>query len=110
MFVGGMKEEAKVREIEGITPTISIDQKTVSQNPRSTVGTITEIYDYYRLLFLHLGVQYCPTCDVPLQKQTKDDVMNFLRVQKDEERFYILIPLTDTFDNFQDLKEFVIHR
>lgn len=73
-----MKEEAKVREIEGITPTISIDQKTVSHNPRSTVGTITEIYDYYRLFFLHLGVQHCPECGEPLIKQTKEDVLAHL--------------------------------
>lgn len=110
MFVGGMKEEAKVREIEGITPTISIDQKTVSHNPRSTVGTITEIYDYYRLLFLHLGVQHCPECDVPLQSKTKDDVIAFLSAQKEDERYYILSPIEGEFIDFQQLKEFVVQR
>ncbi len=54
MFIGGMSEEAKVKEIRGLTPTISIEQKTVAHNPRSTVGTITEIYDFYRLFFLSL--------------------------------------------------------
>jgi len=54
MFIGGMKEEAVVDEIKGLSPTISIDQKTTSKNPRSTVGTITEIYDYYKLLFLNI--------------------------------------------------------
>jgi excinuclease ABC subunit A len=54
MFIGGMSEEADVNEIKGLSPTISIDQKTTSKNPRSTVGTITEIYDYYKLLFLNI--------------------------------------------------------
>jgi len=54
MFIGGMMDEAQVDEINGLSPTISIDQKTTNNNPRSTVGTITEIYDYYKLLFLHV--------------------------------------------------------
>jgi excinuclease ABC subunit A len=54
MFIGGMKEEAELDEIKGLSPTISIDQKTTNRNPRSTVGTITEIYDYYKLLFLNI--------------------------------------------------------
>jgi len=78
MFIGGMKEEAKVREVSGITPTISIDQKTVSHNPRSTVGTITEIYDFLRLLFLHLGTQYCPNDGDELTKHTKEDIKTYI--------------------------------
>jgi excinuclease ABC subunit A len=54
MFIGGMSEEADVSEIKGLSPAISIDQKTTSKNPRSTVGTITEIYDYYKLLYLNI--------------------------------------------------------
>jgi excinuclease ABC subunit A len=54
MFIGGMSEEALYDEITGLSPTISIDQKTTNRNPRSTVGTITEIYDYYKLLFLNI--------------------------------------------------------
>jgi excinuclease ABC subunit A len=62
MFIGGMMDEAQVDEINGLSPTISIDQKTTNNNPRSTVGTITEIYDYYKLLFLHVGKRKCVKC------------------------------------------------
>lgn len=82
MFIGGMSEEAKVKEIRGLTPTISIEQKTVAHNPRSTVGTITEIYDFYRLLFLTLGVRVCPHDGTPMTKKTHQDVMEYLKKQK----------------------------
>jgi len=62
MFIGGMKEEAELDEIVGLSPTISIDQKTTNRNPRSTVGTITEIYDYYKLLYLNIGERRCKEC------------------------------------------------
>ena len=68
-----------VDEIRGLSPTISINQKTVSSNPRSTVGTITEIYDFYRLLFLHIGVQQCPTHGTPLQKNTIGEVFQVIK-------------------------------
>jgi len=73
-----MKEEAEVDEIKGLSPTISIDQKTTSKNPRSTVGTITEIYDYYKLMFLNIGVRHCIKCDSIVKKDNIRDVIDFL--------------------------------
>jgi excinuclease ABC subunit A len=70
MFIGGMKEEAEVDEIRGLSPTISIDQKTTSKNPRSTVGTITEIFDYYKLLFLNVGERKCVECRTLVKKDS----------------------------------------
>ncbi len=61
-------EKPDVDSIEGLSPAISIDQKTTSRNPRSTVGTVTEIYDYFRLLFARIGVPYCPTCGKEIKK------------------------------------------
>ena len=58
----GLMEKPDVESIEGLSPAISIDQKTTSKNPRSTVGTVTEIYDYIRLLYARIGVPYCPNC------------------------------------------------
>ena len=68
-FLGGM-EKPDVDSIEGLSPSIAIDQKTTSNNPRSTVGTVTEIYDYFRLLFARIGVPYCPTHKIPIEAQT----------------------------------------
>ena len=65
-FLGQM-EKPDVERIEGLSPCIAIDQKTTSQNPRSTVGTVTEIYDYFRLLYANIGTAYCPHCDLPIQ-------------------------------------------
>ena len=69
MFLGQM-EKPDVDSIEGLSPAISIDQKTTSKNPRSTVGTVTEIYDYIRLLYARIGVPYCPKCGKKIEKQT----------------------------------------
>ena len=68
-FLGGM-EKPDVYLIEGLSPAISIDQKTTSKNPRSTVGTVTEIYDYLRLLFARIGVPYCPEHKTPIESQS----------------------------------------
>ena len=68
-FLGQM-EKPDVDQIEGLSPAISIDQKTASRNPRSTVGTVTEIYDYLRLLFARIGQPYCPHCRRPISRQT----------------------------------------
>ena len=73
-FLGQM-EKPDVERIEGLSPCIAIDQKTTSQNPRSTVGTVTEIYDYFRLLFANIGTAYCPNCNKPIQKQSIDQIM-----------------------------------
>ena len=79
-FLGQM-DKPDVDYIEGLSPAISIDQKTTSRNPRSTVGTVTEIYDYLRLLFARVGHAHCPECGKPITQQTiqqmTDDVMNF---------------------------------
>jgi excinuclease ABC subunit A len=107
MFIGGMSEEAKVKEIRGLTPTISIEQKTVAHNPRSTVGTITEIYDFYRLLFLTLGVRVCPHDGTPMTKRTHQDVMDYLRTQKTGTRVGICSQIRQKFESPLDLREFV---
>ena len=65
----GLMEKPDVESIEGLSPAISIDQKTTSRNPRSTVGTVTEIYDYIRLLYARIGVPYCPNCGKKIEKQ-----------------------------------------
>src|SRR4030066_2066397 len=70
----GIMEKPDVDTIEGLSPAISIDQKTTSHNPRSTVGTVTEIYDYLRLLFARVGHPHCPNCDREITKQTKDQI------------------------------------
>jgi excinuclease ABC subunit A len=71
----GIMQKPDVDHIEGLSPAISIDQKTTSHNPRSTVGTITEIYDYLRLLFARIGTQFCPTCGLPVTTQTIDEIV-----------------------------------
>ncbi|MDH4248497.1 MAG: excinuclease ABC subunit UvrA, partial [Deltaproteobacteria bacterium] len=72
-FLGQM-EKPKVEHVEGLSPTVSIDQKTVNRNPRSTVGTITELYDHYRLLMARLGQPHCPDCGVPISTLTADQI------------------------------------
>jgi len=72
----GIMRKPDVDYIEGLSPAISIDQKTTSHNPRSTVGTITEIYDYLRLLYARIGHQYCPDCNLPVTTQTVDEIVN----------------------------------
>ena len=76
-FLGGT-EKPDVDSIEGLSPSISIDQKTTSNNPRSTVGTVTEIYDYFRLLFARVGVPYCPTHNIPIKGQSIEEMTNKL--------------------------------
>ena len=73
MFLGQM-EKPDVDLIEGLSPAISIDQKTTSHNPRSTVGTVTEIYDYFRLLFARIGTPHCPSCGREIARQTVDQI------------------------------------
>ncbi len=73
-FLGGIKKP-DVESIEGLSPSISIDQKTTSHNPRSTVGTVTEIYDYLRLLYARIGVPYCPTHHIPIMGQTISEMV-----------------------------------
>ncbi len=107
MFIGGMSEEAKVREIRGLTPTISIEQKTVAHNPRSTVGTITEIYDFYRLFFLSLGTRICPHDGEAMSKKTHKDVMEYLKKIKSGTRIGICSQVRKTFETGLELRDFV---
>ncbi len=74
----GLMEKPNVESIDGLSPAISIDQKTTSKNPRSTVGTVTEIYDYIRILYARIGIPYCPNCGKKIEKQTIDQVVDTL--------------------------------
>ena len=74
-FLGQM-DKPDVDLIEGLSPAISIDQKTTSKNPRSTVGTVTEIYDYLRLLYARIGIPHCPVCGKEIRRQTTDTIIN----------------------------------
>ena len=91
-FLGQM-DKPDVDTIEGLSPAISIDQKTTSKNPRSTVGTVTEIYDYMRLLFARIGVPHCPICGEPIQQQTVDEIINELMSFADGTRMLIMAPV-----------------
>ena len=107
MFIGGMSEEAKVREISGLTPTISIQQKTVAHNTRSTVGTITELYDFYRLLFITLGTRMCPQDNVQLIKKTHTDVIKYLHSLANGTHIGICAQIRQSFDSAEELRDFV---
>ena len=74
-FLGQM-EKPNVEQIEGLSPAIAIDQKTSSRSPRSTVGTVTEIHDYLRLLWARIGISYCPNCGAKIEKQSTDFIVN----------------------------------
>lgn len=89
----GLMEKPKVESIEGLSPAISIDQKTTSKNPRSTVGTVTEIYDYYRLLYARVGVPHCPICGREIQAQTVDQMVDRVMKLPERTRIQILAPI-----------------
>ena len=86
-------EKPEVESIEGLSPAISIDQKTTSRNPRSTVGTVTEIYDYIRLLYARIGVPHCPNCGRKIEKQTIDQIIDQVMSMKEETRIQVLAPV-----------------
>lgn len=88
----GILEKPDVDYIDGLSPAISIDQKTASRNPRSTVGTTTEIYDYLRLLYAKIGTPYCPNCGIKIQKQTIEEITNTILKMKNE-KMMILSPI-----------------
>ncbi|MDD2908038.1 MAG: excinuclease ABC subunit UvrA [Candidatus Gracilibacteria bacterium] len=108
MFIGGMSEEADVSEINGLSPTISIDQKTTSKNPRSTVGTITEIYDYYKLLFLNVGERKCVKCGTIVKKDTIESIITYINEFEDAKKFLIKAPIKGAFANFEEIKKEVL--
>ena len=89
----GLMEKPDVESIEGLSPAISIDQKTTSKNPRSTVGTVTEIYDYIRLLYARVGVPYCPNCGKKIEKQSIDQIVDNVMKLKEGTRIQILAPV-----------------
>ena len=92
MFLGQM-DKPDVDSIEGLSPAISIDQKTTSKNPRSTVGTVTEIYDYLRLLFARTGVPHCPVCGRVIEQQTVDQIIDKVMRLPEGEKFMVLAPV-----------------
>ena len=89
----GIMEKPDVESIEGLSPAISIDQKTTSRNPRSTVGTVTEIYDYIRLLYARIGVPYCPNCGNKIEKQTLDQIVDSVMELEEGTKIQILAPV-----------------
>ena len=93
-FLGG-SEKPDVDSIEGLSPSISIDQKTTSKNPRSTVGTVTEIYDYLRLLFARIGTPYCPNHHIPITSQSIEEIVNKIESFGEGTKLMILSPVVD---------------
>ena len=91
-FLGQM-DKPDVELIEGLSPAVSIDQKSTSRNPRSTVGTVTEIYDYLRLLYARAGVQHCPVCDAVISSQTPQQIVDQVRALPEGTRFQVLAPV-----------------
>ncbi len=91
-FLGQM-EKPDVESIEGLSPAISIDQKSTNRNPRSTVGTVTEIYDYFRLLYARIGIPHCPNCGKPIEKQTVDQIVDQLLTLPERTKIQLLAPV-----------------
>ena len=106
----GASEKPEVDSIDGLSPSISIDQKTTNKNPRSTVGTVTEIYDYLRLLFARIGVPYCPKHKVPIKSQSIEEMVNKIMDFNEGSKIEIMAPIArgekGTFkDLFEDLRK-----
>lgn len=106
----GQSSKPEVDRIEGLSPSIAIDQKTTNHNPRSTVGTVTEIYDYMRLLFAKIGVAYCPHCKKPIKRQSVDQIIDRIAEFPHGAKLLILAPVArgqkGTFANkFEELKK-----
>jgi len=95
-FLGQM-EKPDVDYIEGLSPAISIDQRGASRNPRSTVGTQTEIYDYLRLLFARIGHPHCPQCGRPIQRQTVQQIVDSILALPPGRRLMVLAPVVSVF-------------
>lgn len=91
----GLMEKPDVDQIDGLSPAISIDQKSTSRNPRSTVATVTEIYDYLRLLFARVGIPHCPVCGKPVERQTSQAIVDQVAAFPDKARLMILAPVVE---------------
>ena len=107
MFLGQM-DKPNVEFIDGLSPAVSIDQKSTNHNPRSTVGTITEIYDYLRLLFSRAGTPHCPKCDAVIERQTPQQIVDAVLALEEKLKFQVLAPVVrkrkgEFVDLFQDL-------
>ncbi len=89
----GQAEKPDVEQIEGLSPAISIDQKSTNRNPRSTVGTVTEVYDYFRLLYARIGVPHCPKCGREIKKQTVDQMVDAIMKLEPGTKFQLLAPV-----------------
>ena len=92
MFLGRM-DKPDVDNIEGLSPAISIDQKSTNRNPRSTVGTVTEIYDYFRLLYARIGIPHCPSCGKEIKKQSVDQMVDEVMKLPERTRIQLLAPV-----------------
>ena len=106
----GQAQKPDVESIDGLSPAISIDQKTTNHNPRSTVGTVTEIYDYLRLLFARVGTAYCPNCHKPISQQTTDQIVDAVLSLGEGAKITILAPIARGqkgafVKNFESLKK-----
>ena len=91
-FLGQM-QKPKVEHVSGLSPAISIEQKTTSKSPRSTVGTVTEVYDYLRILYARLGKPYCPDCQIPIGTQTSDEIIDKILSMPEGTKLYLMAPL-----------------
>ena len=91
-FVGQM-QKPQVDHIDGLSPAIAIEQRNAGHTPRSTVGTVTEIYDYFRILFARLGQPHCPECDIPIGTQTSDQIVDKLLEEPSGTKLYIMAPV-----------------
>ena len=91
-FLGQM-EKPDVESIEGLPPAISIDQKSTNRNPRSTVGTVTEIYDYFRLLYARVGIPHCPNCGREISRQSVDQMVDQIMTLPEKTRIQLLAPV-----------------
>src|SRR5574344_1170255 len=89
----GIMEKPNVESITGLSPAISIDQKSTSRNPRSTVGTVTEIYDYIRLLYARIGTPHCPNCSKKIEKQSIDQIIDTVMELEEGTKIQILSPV-----------------
>jgi excinuclease ABC subunit A len=89
----GQLQKPKVEHVTGLSPAISIEQKTSSKSPRSTVGTVTEVYDYLRILYARLGKPHCPNCHIPVGTQTADEIIDKIRALEDGTKLYVMAPV-----------------